>query len=346
MRSDACVCPLPARAVPMPGESLRSLIRRTSQAMGYETQGLLYAHLSEQGPIPRQPNELGPGPALEYFANLLRLPAEILIPLTVHHHAPSLMLVPSGRQAPTLCDPVTASRYFASYSTVCPYCLNTDDIPHERLLWQFRPAPVCVEHGCLLVRRCFQCNQPFRPGRLDVSRCACAARLGDACAAPVTSSGVELATKVHQILLGQLAPDSKTPPSVWFWWIGRLVVAVSKMPAWLSDVADRLGVHPDTHPEEAAWLTATEIIINWPRRMETFLEAFLRRDKRRTTPVGMGTRFWGLCRHAYDLEELGYPAPADAMRHYLLERYDGGSLGTNQRLLSKLEHRVAFLKRT
>ncbi len=154
--------PLPARAAPLPGESLISLVRRTAQAMGYESPRRLVALLATQGQLPPHLNELAPGQVLDYLAALLRQPSEALSSIAVHHHAPSLVLVPKKQQAPRICDSKTAQRYFTSSWPLCPQCLGQDAIPYERLLWSFRSIPVCTTHGCLLVSRCPACNRPLR----------------------------------------------------------------------------------------------------------------------------------------------------------------------------------------
>ena len=75
-------------------------MRRTSQAMGYESPRRLVALLATQGQLPPHLNELAPGPVLDYLAALLRQPSEALSSLTVHRHAPSLVLVPKKQQTP------------------------------------------------------------------------------------------------------------------------------------------------------------------------------------------------------------------------------------------------------
>jgi hypothetical protein len=182
--------PLPARAAPLPGESLISLVRRTAQVMGYESPRRLLALLASQGPLPPHLTELAPGPILEYLAALLHQPTETLSSLTVHRHALSLVLVSKKQQRPRVCDSKTILRYFNSSWPICPQCLKQDAMPYERLFWAFRPVPICAEHGCLLVSRCPACSRPLRWDRQDVSRCACGVLLCDAGPVPVSSHGV------------------------------------------------------------------------------------------------------------------------------------------------------------
>lgn len=346
MTSQASTQPLPARAVPLPGESLNSLIRRTSNVMAYENPRRLVALLSTQGPLPSHWNEIAPGPVLDHLANLLRVPPKTLLPVTVHHYAPSLVLPSKRERTPQKCDIGTVQRYFTTVGPVCPRCLQRDSAPYERLLWSFRPAPVCTEHGCLLVGRCPECNRPLRSDRPDITRCTCGAILDVIETLPVAAHGVRLATKLHQLLLGQFLPVSGTSPAVCFRWATHLAAAVAKTPDWLTNVAERLAIAPNTNLDNVAWLAAAEILTDWPRCLEAFLDSFQRIDKHKSTSTGVGRRFGMILRHAARLEELGHSAPADALRCYLLERYDGGHLNAKVSLFAKPGRRAGLNQRS
>jgi hypothetical protein len=72
----------------------------------------------------------------------------------------------------------------------CPRCLHTDATPHFRRGWRFIHAVVCVEHGCRLHDRCWDCGgaiAPLATRPIDAQpRCpACDAHLW---AAPVIDS--------------------------------------------------------------------------------------------------------------------------------------------------------------
>ena len=339
MTSTAPARPLPARAVPLRSESLNSLIRRTSQAMAYETPRRLVALLSTQSSLPSHMNELAPGPVLDHLAKLLRLPTETLLSSTVHHHAPSLVMVSRRKRVPQICDIRTVQRYFTTSGPVCLRCLQQGAVPFERLLWSFRPTPVCTEHGCFLVSRCPDCSRPLRSDRPDVARCTCGAILYEADFVSVSAYGVELSRKLHQLLFGHFLPVPETSPAVWFWWATHLAAAVTKTPDWLTNAAERLAIAPNTNLDSVAWLAAAEILADWPQRQDAFLNEFQQIDKHKSTSTGVGRRFGTLLRHAAQLEKLGHKAPASALRRYLLERYDGGHLSTKVCLFEKTGHR-------
>ena len=183
-----------------------------------------------------------------------------------------------------------------------------------------------------------------------IARTCRAAPAAFSCATPIRCPslryGVDLAEKFHQMLLGEFIPPSGMSPAACFWWAGRLAAAVAKTPAWLADVATRLDLEPSTSLDATAWLAAAEILVDWPQRLEAFLDAFQQIDKHKTTSTGVGRRFGTLLRHAARLEDLGHTAPADALRHYLLERYDGGHLSGKVCLFKKSKDRSTLRRRS
>ncbi len=338
--------PLPARAAPFPGESLVSLLRRTSEVMGYESPRRLLALLASQGQLPAHINALAPGETLDHLATLVRLSPKTLCSMTIHRYATNLILKRKRQQTPRTCDSKTAQRYFASCSPICPRCLQQDGVAYERLLWSFRPTAVCDVHGCLVISRCPDCGRSLRSDRMDITRCSCGAFLGDIRATVASPFGAGLASNFHQLLRGETAPLPGMSTAATFWWAGRLAAAVIKTPTWFANAAVRTNLEPAAHAEPIAWLAAAEILTDWPHRLETFLDAFQLVDKHQTTSTGVGRRFGMLLRHAAKLEEMGHPAPADALRHYLLERYDGGHLSEKVCLFKTSKTRRSLRQRT
>ncbi len=318
--------PLPARARPLPGESLTSLFRRTSLAMGYESPGRVASLLSDRRAQLPHLNHLAARSILGRAASLLLLPAKTISSLTVHHYAPALVLVKTGKTSPCLCDSKTILRYFSAAWPVCPHCLRQDAVPYERLLWSFRTLPVCKEHGCFLVSHCPACRRPLRGDRLDVARCRCGQDLGNVDHAAISSHGLLLAENLHRALCEQvpLLPEMSTAAG--FWWTERLAAAIAATPAWLADFRKRMDIETAHFGNGIAWLAAAEILAEWPQRLQAFLDAFQQIDKHRTTSTGVSRRFGLLLRQAAYLEEMGYSPPANALRQYLLEHYAGGHL--------------------
>jgi len=135
------------------------------------------------------------------------------------------------------------------------------------------------------------------------------------------------------------------PPAACFWWLDRLAAAIQKTPDWLRGVGQRTGLAPQGHADVVAWLAAAEISGDWPQSFTAFLDVFQQTDKQKTTSTGVGRRFGTLLRHATKLEELGYPAPAVALRSYLVEHYAAGHLSGKVCLFRKPKDRAALQQR-
>ena len=165
---------LPARVVPLPGESLISLVRRAAAAMGYEGPHRLRALIVDVGKVQANVNVLRPGPILDILAVLLRQSPEMLLSMTVHSFAPTLMFTGKQSQPASTCDSKTTLKYFAQGEfPVCPACLRQDTAPYERLAWSLYSLPACREHRCWLVALCPACRRPLRLERPAVSVCRC-----------------------------------------------------------------------------------------------------------------------------------------------------------------------------
>jgi hypothetical protein len=84
-----------------------SLVRRTAAAMGYEGPHRLRALIVDVGKVQANVNVLRPGPILDLLAMLLRQPPEMLLSLTVHRLAPTLVFPGEPSPLPSLCDSKT-----------------------------------------------------------------------------------------------------------------------------------------------------------------------------------------------------------------------------------------------
>ena len=336
--------PLPARAAPLPGESLTSLMRRTAETMGYDSMARVVFLLAERGRLPPQLNQLLPGRVVDYLAALFRQPPEAVSSLTVHRYAPSLVLVPEDQPPAKACDSKTIRRCFSSSWPVCPACLGQDQVPYERLVWSFRPISVCVEHGCFLISRCPACRRPLRPDRQDVSHCRCGQCLSAVEPVAISTCGLLLSRKLHQILLGSVQAFSEISVAGCFWWGAHVAAAIRQTPAWLTEAGQRLGLEPQHHGDAVAWLAAAEILADGPQRLTAFLDVFQHIDKYKTTSTGVGRRFGTLLRQAAKLEELGHAAPAMALRQYLVKHYAGGHLSGKVCLFQKPKNRSILQK--
>lgn len=318
--------PLPARERLLPGESLASLLRRTSDTMGYESVRRLLGLVQDQSRLPWNINHLSPGPALEALACLLKTSPGELLQATVHRFGSALVLSTNDQAQVEACDRKTILRYFSAGSPVCPHCLRDDPVPHDRLIWSFRPIPICTHHGVMLIDRCSACGQRLRPDRDHQFRCRCGRDLRDVQPAAVSNDTIDLSQQVEGWLSDQHSPLAKMTTAACLWWAERLAKAAGKTPTWMRRIADELGIEVDCSAESLAWLAAFQILTNWPDRLETFLNEFQRVPKYQHTSTGIGRSFGSLLRHVAQLEQLGFATPADALRKHLLRHYKLGHL--------------------
>jgi hypothetical protein len=347
MNVTSSVRALPARVVPLPGESLVSLVRRTAAAMGYAGPHRLRPLLADAGKLPANVNPLGPGPLLDLLAVLLRQPSEMLLGLSVHRFAPTLVFRDQESPPATVCDFKTTLKYFVwGAFPICPACLKQDPTPYERLAWSLRALPVCLEHRCWLVARCPACRRALRPERSAVSVCRCGKSLGDVEPLALGAGAIRLAETLEALLIQGVTCLPEMSAAALCWWTERLATAAAKTPTWINRVGERLGLETDAPADSIAWLTAAEMIGQWPHHFDEFLDAFQQVPKHHNSSTGVALRFGLLLREAARLEDLGYPTPAEALRQYLLMRYAGGHLSRKVCLFQRPQDRQLLHDRT
>ncbi len=336
---------LPARELPLPGESLQSLFRRHALAMGYERLGLLRALLPENRDLPTCVNDLSSESTLTELAELFGVTPDRLTDLTVHQFARELVPVPAEQPAARVCDSKTIKRFFGvRCPPVCPVCL-VDDRPYERLMWGFRPAPVCLEHKCLLIRGCPGCRRAWRRDRLDLRNCRCGAVMTNAVPETVSAEALRLMRRFHDALIAGVSFLPESSVAAGFWWGERLASAASRTPQWVKEVRDRYALSDQVEDSMAAWLAAAEMLDGWPSRFLEFLRVFQTVTRHRTTVTGLSRSFGLLLRDAAQLEQLGVSAPADVLRAELLQHYTHGHLTVKCCLFRKEEHKHVFAQR-
>ncbi|MHC4880654.1 MAG: TniQ family protein [Planctomycetota bacterium] len=316
---------LPARAPPVDGESLLSVIRRTANAMAYDSPNRLLKLVREAGVVPFWLNELRRDDVCERFAELLGLSSDELKQLTIHRYANSLVLTDGQATTSTTCDNKTRLRYFGPQSRICPQCIAEN--PIEKLLWSFRPIPVCLEHGLLLTAMCDECGKQISNARLHNERCRCGRRLDQLRSERVPDAVVQPLRRIAEALeMGsQLVPDASVPAG--FFWLERLTQAINRYPEWKAHKRDAWKLSNDACTKEGiSWVAAAEIVSNWPDGLFEFLDVYIHESKYGHTSTGLSRRLGRLHRHAAELEQAGHTGPANAMREYLTRRYSAGHI--------------------
>lgn len=329
---------LPVRESLLRGESLTSFVRRHVMGMGYESMARLLSLLDEVE-LPLHLDQLGRGPPLAALSALLGRPSELLADLTVNRFAESLVLQPQGSTPAGQCDSKTLLRFFDPvHPRICPECLR-EGTPYERLLWSFRPLPICLEHGVALLDRCPACGLHARPSRLDLETCRCGFRLTETAAIVIGSGAFSSAALIQACLEGEPFAALDLSPAAALAWLDRLRSAVIRTPQWIERTRETLQLPASLGDESVAWLAAAEFLEVGPARLAEFLDIYQGIAKHRSTSTGVNRAFGHLLRDAERLESLGYSGPADAMRQYLLGRYTHGHLSGKTTLFREASRR-------
>lgn len=334
---------LPAREVPLPGESLASLLRRTSGAMGYSDLGYIASFVSDKSVPLWNANRLSDSAILDPLAALLATTSEQLLQLTVHAYASPLVLVARQETPAQLSDSKTILRYFTASTPVCPHCLDDDPIPYERLTWMFKPAPVCANHQCLLRDRCPACHRQLWSNRRLVQRCNCGSDILEWKVENVSPEAADLVEALFGWLRGDNLPMNDMSTAASFWWLDRVRVCIEKKPARLQRARSELALGLQMPDADVAWLAAASTLRDWPESFTSFL------DPPQQTPdsanSGIGRRYGCLPRDAVKLESQGYSAPAEVIREYLLGQYTQGHLNRKVCLFKSATSRNRLSKR-
>jgi len=290
----------------LPGESLASLLERLTQ-LNYLPYPRTLSHIChEQLPAPVNLDHLARPKWVETFlrlADLTHISPEDLYAASDHRFAP--FLTPPG-QSPVelpwigstskvmLTPGLTHGRLRSALSAqYCPRCL--EDATYHRLSWIPTAAAICLQHRCLLVNQCPQCQKRISIQEIVRQRCrVCQADLSTAEIFFV--EGDELGLLSQQMIqswLGLVAdlPDQFNFPSdhpavlyrflenlLW-----RLLVCWKDLPN-LSAPLDGLdkfttaSVHylPALAPGEIFYLCRAAFtgVMNWPDGLFQFLDAY------------------------------------------------------------------------
>lgn len=318
---------LPVREPALPGESLTSFVRRHAQAMGYDRLSLLLSLLSET-PLPAHLDALHSEPDFSALANLLRCAPGVLRSMTVHRYSAQLVFESptSSTIVPVSCDSRTILRFFSrSTSRLCPTCLN-DSTPYYRLLWTFKPNPVCLAHRCALIENCPQCQRRISPRRISTRNCRCGWDFAQTKLSIVSEQVISLCQNVSCWLNGTGTPSKGLPATAAFYWLERLFSAVERAPVWQNHLREEFSLPERLSNESVAWLGAADVIAGGSPRLSEFLAVYEEVAKHRTSSTGASRAFGLLLRDAHRLEQHGVSEPAEQLRTYLVERFTRGHI--------------------
>lgn len=309
----------------LPGESLESLLARLAQRNHYPSGAVLELLCRERLPHPDRIAQPKRAETFLELADLVGLPIAELYAASPHRFAavmrppnsPAPMLqLSSGPPVPLLTRPFLASQIWPEATVqFCPYCLQ--EATYHRVAWLPVAVSVCLRHHCLLVQHCPRCGSSLRvPNLLEDSCPACGLALTEVHPISVAADERGLAgQKWIQSWLGLAPPSATLPASSWpilepailYGVLEGLRQTVMRVgPGWsfLASPPDNEELFPcrnrkELTPGKAYVLYATALrgLIDWPRGLYAFLNAYQRRDGRQ--PSGQVEEDLGYLYHSW-----------------------------------------------
>ena len=315
---------LPARAPPIDGESLLSVVRRSANAMGYDSSKRIIALLRETGTVPRWLNAIEASDTAERLADMLGLTMYELDKLTIHRYSAALTVTPATRSPPPHCDRKSRQQYFVSYPRVCPSCVSESETQADRILWSFRPVPICIQHGLPLVSLCPGCS----PRHTDACLLNIERRhwtpLQENVSDRLTGKAVASMKRIVNCLENgdSLIPDTATPVS--FLWLDQLACRVASCLRWLRHARSELQIPESFDDASLRWIVAADLITDWPVRFHKYLGSCHSELESESQSVRARHPFHGIHRVAVRLARRGHFEPARAIRNFLSQRHSNG----------------------
>jgi hypothetical protein len=301
--------PLLRRTQLLPGESLPSLLERLTGLNHY-----LYPHTLKHICNERLAAFMGlddpayprRGDTFFELAHLTQLSVEDLFAASRHRFTPALLLPHQspeqsdwiGNSSKSLLSRMRAQGHLRSDSAAqyCPVCLTSS--AYHRLQWIPFATAVCLEHLCLLVVNCPQCQKQLSVREIVGRQCqACRTDLH---AAKVTSvAGDELGIQSQQMIQSWLSGNSQVPEalanfgfpesqpviryhllrSLCRWWLDCLddwprapVLSKSLAPPFSGSPRSL----PQMHPNQtyALYRAAFTGLLDWPQGLFQFLDIY------------------------------------------------------------------------
>jgi hypothetical protein len=207
--------PLLRRTPLLPGESLVSLLERLTQLNYYPSPLILSRICRQRMKPPANKDNLTRPKWAETFlqlAGLTQISPEELYAASLHRFALCLTLpqqspveipwIGSTSKAMLSTNVAQVHLRFILAAQYCPQCLKTAAYHH--LIWTPASAAICLEHHCLLVRQCPQCQKRISIQEIVSQRCrVCQADLSKA--ETISVEGDELGIQSQQLVQACLA---------------------------------------------------------------------------------------------------------------------------------------------
>ena len=88
------------------------------------------------------------------------------------------------------------------------------------------------------------------------------------------AAAMELVETLHTLFVQGASCVPEMSAAALCWWIERLAMAAGKTPAWILQTRERLELGSESGDDSIAWLTAAEMVNQWPDRLYEFLNVF------------------------------------------------------------------------
>lgn len=311
--------PLLRRTKLLPGETLPSLLERLTRLNYYDHPGVISQICQDADNSPGR-DYLSRPKRSETFAQLTRLTgiaSEKLFAASAHRFAPILtapgqkktfLLWPDGQSRQIATNGIVGRRIRSpSAAQFCPLCLN--ESAYQRQSWVPVASAICLQHQCLLIHRCPDCDKKVTVSEIIADQCfGCRGKLSSTLPISVTEDepGI-LSQQVIQSWL-TVAPAPTLSPGyvlptqdahVLFHLLrvfcrGLLACQEDwpRLPPPLSGLSqegqEMINARKILSPHSAYFLyrAAFQAVVNWPHGFYKFLDAYSQRTpEAQTSPT-------------------------------------------------------------
>src|SRR5450755_2604304 len=292
-----------------PGESLQSLLTRLSKLNDYDAPDILFQLLRESvgsrnGTLKDRPTLPRRVEMYQQLAALTGINIPDLHAATAHLFATTLtppsnstafLEIFDGISVPLLASSLTAKQLRpAGAAQFCPFCLS--ETAYHRLIWMPVAISICLDHRCLLLDCCQQCNKKVSIREIVETHCRrCKSNLAGAKTLPLNNDrGLLFQRIIHSWFMNDTTLGDATlllpkqEPKVLYRLADGLQWAIRMLAGtdWpylhsVSEDSQRPILQQDKKqntitPYESYHLytTAFKGMINWPTGFYEFLEAY------------------------------------------------------------------------
>lgn len=211
---------------------------------------------------------------------------------------------------------------------VCPLCL--DEANYFRKIWDVNIVTSCPIHGCLLLDRCFNCNEKISPYSLPLCFCKCGKRLSNFKGDVIVTSKTRMDKFLYEKFMGNENNEENTP---------LVQLNVFSIIVLIMRIANCLSIYYYNRRLAFQGMNLIEInevidqsfemFCEWPKNFNIFLENLVN-DQKRTGFLGVKEIFRNLYKVLYeDINTEPYLFIHQIFEDFLYSNWEKGLLGRN-----------------